>query len=87
MTSAKQLARQARVFAAIRASPAQPPDFEIDVRPLIAELHIPHRLVYSAVLALVDAGLLEYAGAGPRVRVTPLGRVQDEQLPPPTPTP
>jgi hypothetical protein len=81
MSPEGELARRARVFSAIRATVAEPPDFEIDVRPLIAGLHIPRRLVYSAVLALVDAGLLEYAGAGPRVRVTALGRAHGEKLP------
>ena len=82
MTTDKQLARQQRVLAAIRARVAEPPDAEIDVGPLVRELHMPRRLVYASVLALVDAGFLDYLGAGPRVRVTLRGLTDAGRLPP-----
>ena len=52
----------------------------IDVRTLIPSLHMARRHVYSAVVELADAGYVEYAGAGPRVRLTPAGRSRVEHL-------
>ena len=80
MTSDKQLARQRRVLSAIRSRLTEKPDAEIDVGTLLGELHMPRHAVYASVLGLVDAGLLDYVGAGPKVRVTPRGLAHAEQL-------
>ena len=81
MSSSRQVTRQARVLAAIRSRCSGNEDVEIDVGPLIPELGMPRRLVYAAVLALADAGLLEYRGAGPRVRMTAHGRHLAQESP------
>ena len=81
MSSSRELSRQARVLAAIRSRCSGSEDVEIDVGPMIPELGMPPRLVYAAVLALADAGLLEYRGAGPRVRMTSHGRILAQGTP------
>lgn len=61
------------VLSTLRSCPEGAAREEVDLRTLLPGLGIARRHVYSAVLALADEGLLEYVGAGPRVRLTEAG--------------